>query len=154
MFGVIQRNYDAYRDAHHLPRQSVRLIAQNELRDIYRQYWDGTCDRVALNCPLTALCLFDLAINAGPGTVRKLLQRALDLNEPDHAIGDVDDDGKLGPQTYGALSLVTDDQQLCVWLLMERVRFYDDLADSPRLRPNLKSWIHRTIQFYDKHIRP
>lgn len=154
MYGVTQKSYDAYRDRHGLPRQTVQRIAQAELRDIYRAYWDGTCDRVALNCPLTALCLFDLSINAGPGTARRLLQRALDLEQPDHGIGDVDDDGILGPQTYAALSAVTDDQALCVWLLMERVRYYDELANKPRLRPNLKSWIGRTVAFYDKFIRP
>jgi lysozyme family protein len=159
MYGVIQKNYDLYRDSKKLPRQSVRMVTPNELRDIYADYWYGTVDVVARFFPLTALNLFDIAINAGAGTARKLLQRSLDLAE-DGKVGDLDDDGKLGPRTLGELAHLHDsepagfsDEHLCLWLLMERVRYYDTVAETPRLRPNLKSWIGRTVKFYNEYIR-
>jgi lysozyme family protein len=162
MYGVTQKTYDAYRTEKKFfpPSRSVQLIEQHELQDIYSQYWYGTCDQVAETCPLTAYCLFDIAINAGQGTARKLLQRSLDLAE-DGDIGDIADDGKLGPQTYAALAhyetvehnAPNSDELLCLWLLMERVRYYNTVADTPRLRPNLKNWIARTVDFYERFVR-
>jgi lysozyme family protein len=157
MFGVIQKNYDAYRTGKSIPLRSVQKITPEELRDIYGQYWYGTCEEVAVVAPLTAYCLFDMAINAGAGTARKLLQRALDLLEDGHA-GDLLDDGKLGPMTLTAIRHVgtyedAGDERLCLWLLMERVRYYNTVADTPRLRPNLKNWIARTVDFYERFIR-
>lgn len=152
MYGVIQKRYDAYRRDKRLPSQSVRLISHDELREIYADYWYGTCNLVAKTCPLTARCLFDMAINAGPGHARRILQRALDL-EADGKIGDLDDDGRLGPKTLAALAAVTSDEELVLWTLMERIRYYDTVAESPRLRPNLKSWVHRAIDFYNRFVR-
>lgn len=156
MYGVIQTNYNAYRAAKGFPCRSVRLIEQQELRDIYSQYWWGTCDDIAANGGrLTALNLFDISINAGPATARKLLQRALDLTE-DGKIGDLVDDGKIGPLTKRLIARVIEakgDEALALWLCMERVKFYSELAQQPRLRPNLASWIHRTVKFYREHIR-
>lgn len=161
MFGVIQKNYDAYRTGKGRPLRTVREIEQTEVRDIYSQYWYGTCEMISdYGYPLTAYCLFDMAINAGAGTARKLLQRALDL-AADGDVGDIDDDGKLGPATQRAFvaydesphTIGTGDEILVLWLLMERVRYYDTVAETPRLRPNLKSWIGRTVDFYERYVR-
>jgi lysozyme family protein len=154
MYGVTQRRFDEYSDAHGLPRLSVKHIGPIALREIYRAYWDGTCDAVAQRAPLTAHCLFDMAINAGPATARRILQRALDLVE-DGDLGDLADDGKLGPNTLAVIRRLGpgDDEVLCLWTLMERVRYYDEAAQSPRLRPNLKSWVGRTMWFYDEFVR-
>ncbi|WP_377846987.1 glycosyl hydrolase 108 family protein [Bosea sp. UC22_33] len=41
MKGVTQRVYDAYRERRGLPQQSVRLISEAEIQEIYRkQYWN------------------------------------------------------------------------------------------------------------------
>jgi lysozyme family protein len=156
MYGVTQKVYDNYLSRKKRPLCTVRDIQPDELRDIYSQYWWGTCDEIAnAGGRLTALNLFDIAINAGPGVARKLMQRALDLTE-DGKIGDVDDDGIIGPLTKRLIARVIEakgDETLCLWLCMERVKFYSELAQKPRLRPNLASWIHRTVKFYREHVR-
>jgi lysozyme family protein len=155
MYGVTQKTYDAFRAKRGWYLRSVRFIGLPERDAIYREYWDAIqADLFALGLPRTALCLFDMAINAGPLVARKLLQATFDLAE-DGDVGDLDHDGIIGPQTREAISRVasTEDELVCLWLLMERVCYYNSLADSQRLRPNLKSWLNRTVAFYEKHIR-
>lgn len=152
MYGVTQNTYDAFREKRGLPTQSVQYIEQAEVFNIYSDYWTGTCDAVAKTHPLTALCLFDMAINAGVLTARRLLQLAVDL-EADGHVGELDADGKLGPKTLAAVAACTHDELLCLWLLMERVRYYDGLMTAEKMRPNLKPWIDRTVKFYNKYIR-
>lgn len=92
MKGVIQRVYDGYRDGRGAPRQSVRYISNAELLDIYRSsYWN-----LVRGDELPAgvdLAVFDLAVNSGPGTAVKKLQRVLGLRE----------DGQMGPATIAEL---------------------------------------------------
>lgn len=156
MYGVTQARYNEYRASKKLPNGSVRYITGDQLEDIYESYWVGTCDFLAERFPLTALCLFDMAINGGITTARHILQRSIDLVE-DGDIGDIWDDGNIGPQTLHLLNELFNrgfrDEHVCLWVLMERVRHYDNLATSQRLRPNLKSWLGRTVGFYDKYLR-
>jgi len=66
MWGIIQREYNAYRDRHDQPRQSVRNISVAERDDIYkREYWDAmSCDGLPAGLDY---CTFDAAVNSGTG---------------------------------------------------------------------------------------
>lgn len=83
MRGVIQRVYDGYRDGRRLPRQSVRLISNQELVEIYRfNYWN-----LVRGDELPAgvdLAVFDFGVNSGPGTAVKHLQRVLGIPADGH----------------------------------------------------------------------
>lgn len=63
--GIIKTVYDAYRDSHKLPRQSVKLITDKEVYDIYsKQYWIASgADKIA--DPKLAVSVFDMAVNTG-----------------------------------------------------------------------------------------
>lgn len=93
MKGVTQRVYDGWRRRRGVAVRSVRLIEQAEVEAIYRvQYWDairgddlpGGLD----------YCVFDAAVNSGPGQAAKWLQRALDVTA----------DGQIGEATLAALT--------------------------------------------------
>src|SRR3970040_567407 len=72
-FGVIQDTYDLYRQRKQLPKRPVKEIEQREVEEIYRGFWEAAvCDRLP---PLTALAVFDHAINAGPRTAIRMLQK-------------------------------------------------------------------------------
>jgi lysozyme family protein len=88
MKGVTQDNYNSYRVGKGLERQDVRLISDDELRDFYlTRYWNATaCDKYPGNL---ALCVFDFAVNSGPGTSIRYLQRALWVT-PEDGIAGVD----------------------------------------------------------------
>lgn len=150
MYGVIQSRYDSFRDLHKLPRRTVREIEQPELQEIYRAYWDGTCEKLPR---LLALCVFDMSINAGPSVARMLVQRALDIADDGDFNDSVADDGKFGARTFATIEALFDqDWKLTMLVCMERIRFYDSLADQAKHRPSLKNWVHRTLQFYDKYL--
>lgn len=87
MKGVTQRVYDAYRQRLGLAVRSVRLLADDELRDIYRkQYWDAVKgDDLPSGVDYAA---FDFAVNSGPARAAKCLQMALGV-QPDGVIGQV-----------------------------------------------------------------
>ncbi len=154
MYGVTQARYDAYRRTQGVGIRTVRFIEQSEREAIYAEYWYGTCDVVAKTLPLVALCLFDMSINAGPQVARTILQSALDFLDDGH-MGSLDHDGKLGPKTLAALATTPPayDSIVCSVVLLERVRFYEHLAESAKLRPNLLSWMKRTVDFYDTYVR-
>lgn len=91
MRGVVQRVYDAHRASKGLPRRSVREIDTAELTEIYRrQYWDAVRgDELPVGLDY---CVFDAAVNSGPGQAAKWLQRALALTA----------DGQIGAVTLRA----------------------------------------------------
>jgi Putative secretion activating protein len=153
MWGIIQKTYDAFRTSLGLPTQTVRNITLDERDTIYRRYWTGVCEPLPR---LLALLMFDMSINAGPQTARIIVQRALDLDDDGHLNSTIDDDGNFGPKTLAALRAHGADARdtLVLYALLERLRYYNEVAENPRLRPNLKSWVGRTFAFYDKYVRP
>lgn len=92
-YGIIQREYDRYRQTIGKPLQSVEAIAMDEVRTIYRsQYW------VALQCEATPipldLVLLDTGILMGVGRSARLLQEALGIHV----------DGVIGKDTRSAIT--------------------------------------------------
>jgi lysozyme family protein len=75
------------------PTLDIKAITLDRARDIYRaKYWaPAGCDQVPeeLKFPL-----FDFAVNSGPGTAARMLQRAVGAEE----------DGSIGPQTLMSIA--------------------------------------------------
>lgn len=68
-YGVTQKTYDQYRIQCELPAQSVKSISKNEVKEIYRTFWDQSR---ASTLPLkSGIAVFDMAINSGAGTALK-----------------------------------------------------------------------------------
>lgn len=111
MKGIIQREYDAYRARRRLPKQSVKLISDDELHEIYRtSYWDACrCDELP---PGVDFVVFDGAVNSGVRQSGKWLQRALGSLYK----GEIE--GSIGDQTIEAAGKVTD-----------RAALIDDICD-------------------------
>lgn len=116
MKGCTQGVYDAYRKRHGLPLQSVKLISDAELLDIYRtQYW-----RPARGDDLPKgvdLVVFDFAVNSGPDRAIKHLQRALGLRE----------DGTVGNATLAKL-LTADPDRIVAAISASRLEFMQKLG--------------------------
>lgn len=121
MRGVTKRVYDAFRDRQGLPRQSVRLIAEDEIEAIYRrQYWD---EIKGDDLPAgVAYCVFDFAVNSGPGRAAKALQRALRMNNVD---------GQIGMATVSAANAHPDHDMLIATICADRLRFVKSLNTWP-----------------------
>jgi lysozyme family protein len=91
MRGVIQRNYDRYRDEKGLPRRSVREIEDPELQEIYRKWFWEPVKGDALPYGLD-LVAFDGGVNSGPRRGIRWLQVGVGATA----------DGKIGPKTIEA----------------------------------------------------
>jgi lysozyme family protein len=91
MRGVIQRVYDGFRERKGLPKQTVRNISEDELREIYRvNYWDAVKgDELP---PGLDLAVFDFGVNSGPARAARYLQESLKVQA----------DGSVGPATLAA----------------------------------------------------
>ena len=133
--GVTQRVYDIWRADHQLPIRSVRHITPAEVFAVYKRgYWD----RIRADELPSGLdyCLFDLAVNSGPDRAIRFLQEALL----------VDVDGKLGPQTMGAISEHPVEQIIeCVCDL--RMHFLRSLKTFARFG---KGWSRRVAEVRSK----
>lgn len=128
--GITQRTYDAYQRSIGALPQSVKLITDTEVETIYRlRYWQPIKGD-SLPWPL-ALAVFDWAVNSGPETAVKHLQR----------LAGVDDDGQMGPVTLAASASVDVDLYID-----ERARFYGRIIEAdPTQKVFEKGWANRLV---------
>ncbi|MDP1832257.1 MAG: glycosyl hydrolase 108 family protein [Geothrix sp.] len=140
-FGIIQRNLDGWNGAH--PELAfpgdVKDLTPDQAAAIYRAdywRWDGIAD------PALAIKLFDIGVNCGTGTAKKLLQKAVNalVNPP------LPVDGRLGPATLGAVNGQPPDalmQALC----QVQKDYYQAIVDrKPSQSVFLKGWFHRATR--------
>lgn len=83
---------------------AMSVIPYAKVMEIYkRQYWDKLrCDEIQNQ--MIAEEMFDTAVNCGPNTAGKFLQRALNvMNKDEKVYGDITVDGGVGPITLRTL---------------------------------------------------
>jgi lysozyme family protein len=142
MFGVEQENYDTYRDGKKEPHQSVQLISEAEVHEFYTWYF--TRSGAAFCGPLTAMTVFDYAVNGGASMAAIVLQRALGVPA----------DGLIGGETQAAI-IADDDAALANKFQWEKLRVYLTIVEKkPQDLPDLPSWLQRTLVFREQHLKP
>lgn len=126
--GVTKAVYDAYRKAHGLAVQSVKLISDSEVSAIYKaQYWDKvTADLLPGGIDYA---VFDFAVNSGTDRAAKYLQSI---------VGAVQD-GKIGPKTITAID-EQDAGDMIDLLCDKRLAFLHSLSTWPTFG---KGWTSR-----------
>jgi len=139
--GIIQKEYDEYRDNRQEDRRSVKEISDDEVEDIYyNQYWvQGKCYK--LPWPLCAVH-FDGCVNTGVGQAGKFLQRAVGAK----------DDGAVGPNTIKELQNKLNDvgvEAICNNIIEQRDGFYKLLAQLDSTQKDFSNgWSNRL-----KHLK-
>lgn len=130
-YGITQRTYDAYCDAHGRARADVWDIDAGTVADIYqRDYWLA-CHAFELPAPVD-LVTFDAAVNSGPKRAIQWLQAA----------AGVEADGVIGPHTLAAVQAAVP-ASLANAILARREAFYHQLAQQPGQAVFLKGWLAR-----------
>jgi lysozyme family protein len=87
-----------------------------------------------INNSLLKLHLFDMGVNAGPGTSIKLLQDILNIKS----------DGSIGPVTIKAINDYPNQTELSQRFALIRLDFYQKkTVDNPNLKKFLKGWQNR-----------
>lgn len=131
--GIIQREYNSYRDRMHLARQDVWKITAAEYTAIYHDsYWTTWCDKLPAGLDYV---FFDACVNAGPVAATKLLQKTLGVLRPE---------GHMGQITLDAVQAETDKdagiESLIHRFCEKRRAFYRSLAQFPRYG---RGWLAR-----------
>jgi lysozyme family protein len=121
--GVTQAVYDDWRELERQPNRSVKHIAMDEVRAIYRnQYWDlAACDRLPSGLDYT---VFDFAVNSGVRRSVRGLQTALAKRKA--YAGSVD--GIVGMRTLLGIQRVGDDAALIRAINEARLAFLKRLS--------------------------
>ena len=133
-FGVTQNAYDRFRRLTGQYLRSVVDISDLEVMTIYRvEYWQAShCDDMPARI---AMCVFDAAVNHGPGRAIRLLQEALNVPA----------DGVFGPRTKDALER-SDEADTIRRFLDARQDFYADIIErDPTQIKFAKGWTNRVI---------
>ncbi|HIK39137.1 glycosyl hydrolase 108 family protein, partial [Thermoleptolyngbya sp. M55_K2018_002] len=149
-FGITTATYRAYRQSRGLPVQSVRLIMEDEVRDIYEQlYWQpAQCSM--MQRPL-AIAHFDTAVNFGVGGATMFLQEILGLRV----------DRVFGPVTQRAIREATrtgiapaPHHELAQRLCQARMDYrYRRVTRDPSQRVFLQGWLDRDNDLL-RYIQP
>lgn len=123
----------------------VRALTVDQATEIYRRdYWDALgLDEVAAASWRVALEIFDTAVNAGPSRATRIAQEALSV-----VFGKVVAvDGKMGPQTRGALLdvIAKYEHHLVAALNGFQFAYYTWLLrrEHPAAGPAIKGWMRR-----------
>jgi lysozyme family protein len=89
--GVTKKTYEGYVDEE-VSVEDMKALTVYDVEPIYQEnYWDQCkCDKLPAGLDL---CVFDFAVNAGPGRAAKHLQTLIDTEV----------DGGIGPNTLNAL---------------------------------------------------
>ena len=130
--GVTQNVYNNYRTKSGLGIQSVKLISDDEVYEIYFSLYWIPMKLEQINNKDLVLQVFDMGVNSGIRTSIKILQRLIKVS----------DDGYIGPATVMAIekyngNIVEDFTQ-------RRKKFYNALTNAkPELKVFLKGWINR-----------
>lgn len=134
--GVRQDNYDDARKGWGYPPRDVELLTVVEMRRFYcERYWEAIHgDELP---PMVALVLFDSAVQHGPTTATKLLQRIVGT-----AV-----DGDFGPLTMAGVKTLLvlpngEDKLIGDYIEARRV-LYNALADDPTKKQFLAGWLSR-----------
>jgi lysozyme family protein len=126
-FGISKRAY---------PHLDIKSLSVEQARAIYRRdYWErpgiGRLKDAAL-----AARVFDLAVNCGPGAAVRMLQRAINLLQPQTQLAV---DGALGPVTAAEVNAYRHQRALLAALKYEAAKHYIAL-NRPRF---LAGWLNR-----------
>lgn len=126
--GIIQREYNAYRQSKGESHQDVWAASDAEVADIYEhQYWLPWCPQFP---PGVDLVFFDMDVNAGLHTAIVLLQRALGVAA----------DGRIGSITLAAIKAASPIRLITVFS-DERRAYYRSLHTFKYFG---RGWLSRT----------
>jgi lysozyme family protein len=136
MCGIIQTEYDTYRQSLNEPTQSVKLITQAEGYSIYQsKYWQPYCPLLPVGLDLS---FFDTSVNMGNESI-KILQFVLGIGV----------DGDWGPQTAGAVAAITNVVDVINAYTARRLAVYQSFSTFQYFGPD---WTRRTNQIGSQSV--
>lgn len=140
--GITQNTYNIFRRSVGLAEQDVYLVSGDEVATIYKsRYWDMVkADDLPAGLDL---CVFDGAVNSGPGQSGKWLQRSLG----DKFVGTVD--GLIGPRTIQSIEEFGDVETLIGNYCSRRLATLQSLSTWPEFGPGWHARVANVLKTGD-----
>lgn len=121
----------------------IKSLTEEKSKEVYKRvFWDANHydeiedDRVATK-------VFDIAVNAGPATAARVIQKSTNVLHMEDLIKV---DGNLGPKSFAAIN-ACDSHDLLMKMVGFQKTYYTSLCDkNPNLSAFLKGWLHRAEQ--------
>ena len=133
-YGITLDTLKAWR-GEEVTAEDVKNLGEQEARDIYREKYLNEPGIAKIGNVALRHLVLDAAVNQGPASAIKMLQRALNLT----------DDGLIGPNTLSALPLI-DARRVGMRFLHQRALAYVRLVQAkPGQAKFLGGWINRVF---------
>lgn len=138
-FGISAPVLEAYM-ATRPTKEDMQNLSLKTAAEIYRRdYWSAIRGDDIQDADLAAL-LFDMAVNHGPASALRTVQRAIGVKH----------DGKIGPVTIAALNSAQA-RSLITKVIDERIKLYQRIiARRPAMKVFSPGWIKRALSFSPK----
>jgi len=138
-FGITQASLADYlgRPA---SKEDVKNMTQFTAKEIYRRnYWNVIRGDEIIH-PVFCICFMDQAVNRGPASATRQIQRQLKL----------DPDGVVGPKTLKAINAQNDKQVSFKFICDTQNRYCDICVNDKSQIKFLNGWINRTQVLLEK----
>jgi lysozyme family protein len=138
MKGITLNTYREYKRNTHLTPEDLKAIPQDEVEEIYKKRYWNACQCDVLPAGLD-VCVFDTAVNSGPGRAAKFLQECLGVTP----------DGAIGAGTIAALGKA-DPKLLVLDYINKRQSYLESLKTFPIFG---KGWTARVSRLKDLALK-
>ena len=136
-FGISKRSY---------PNVDIKNLTIDDAKKIYyNDFWKTTSMNLDNIPDDIAIELFDTGVNIGMPSVRKMLQRALNLlNRVETRFADLKVDGLIGQNTMKAVSLTNEKELLKVLNGLQFMWYYNIVENDHTQERFFAGWVKRT----------
>ena len=140
MKGVTLETFRAFKSNPHLSKEDLKNISDEDLSTLYKKkYWDAVrADELKSGVDY---CVFDVAVNSGPGRAIKFLQSCVGVTP----------DGGFGPATMAAVVKAQEDPAKLIELYCaKRLEFLQSLKTFETFG---KGWSRRVAEVKEEALK-
>lgn len=140
MKGVTLETFRAFKNNPHITKEELKNISDEDLSTLYKKkYWDAVRgDELASGVDF---CVFDVAVNSGPGRAIKFLQSCVGVTP----------DGGFGPATMAAVVKAQEDPAKLIELYCaKRLEFLQSLKTFETFG---KGWSRRVAEVKEEAMK-
>lgn len=122
----------------------IHLLDEESCKKIYKhEFWDRY-GFSGINSNKLATKVFDIAINCGPSTAIRIVQKAINsIRQADKDITLISVDGKMGKVTLESINALDSDPLLSAIVFFQKTYYRDLCERNGKLSVFLKGWLKR-----------
>lgn len=124
--------------------EDIKSLTEDTASDIYkREFWDRY-NFEKINDDQLASKVFDIAVNCGPRTAGRLIQKAVNsIRQADKEINLITVDGVMGPRTFEAINTCGSKPLLSALVFFQKTYYRDLCEKNDKLNVFLNGWLKR-----------